>query len=341
MYTRSIPDAPPGLGVFATGLTNFTSSADVMANIGRRIGMPDMNSYNAHMHRPSSEWHITTPGTFNIGSYPKLGYERLLRPGDLVWWNKPPIQTASVREENLILNEYCLNNVLHRHWQTANRALAPLLQVYRARGGRKAGDRSDFLDYLSLPEYHWHSLFGPTSDLNSTTDEYGLLAMLCVEGILSKFAPVGMMLVAPAASFPPSVPRTTSRQATLQFYGVTDTVVNVWGEKRPGAYCFTILKRYWDQNLQTYTQFALVPYSSLDKSVPLSELEYIGVSGHKETGVAFYRGRILDVKGEVPNDQTKRLLQGLDHTRDVAQVQQEHEQATTVKMYLDMGRRVS
>ena len=132
-----------------------------------------------------------------------------------------------------------------------------------------------------MPEHRWRPLFGPTSTLYAQDDHYRTLAYLCKEGILARWAPIGNVLTQPEVQYGPTeTPRKGSRmQISLSYEGVTH-VPNIWGERACHcAHLFEILKRYRDPVSGEYAPFASVPYASMEKTVPLKELQYVGVGG--------------------------------------------------------------
>jgi len=164
----------------------------------------------------------------------------------------------------------------------------------------------------------WRPLFAPTSTLYQKHDAYKLLGWLCKEGIMSRWSPIGVCLTQPGVQYGPTEqPRKGSRQQiSLAYEGIVH-VPNIWGETAcHGAYLFEILKRWRDPYTGEFTQFASVPYASMEKTVPLRELQYKGMSGTIETGIAFLRGRVSEVLGEPPKGDHLLTIQGLRGTTD-------------------------
>ena len=311
---------------FISGSANVP--AGPMPELRRSIQPIDMGDARGHLHYSESDWVIPSLGTVFLAPYPRLNYDRLVTAEELVWYIRAPLSAMPGKRANEynFVSHYSFNDVCRRGWIEANKTVLPELEAMRQGRAARAGagapgahideDRSHFVKYLTMPEHRWRPLFGPTSTLYAQDDHYRTLAYLCKEGILARWAPIGNVLTQPEVQYGPTeTPRKGSRmQISLSYEGVTH-VPNIWGERACHcAHLFEILKRYRDPVSGEYTHFASVPYASMEKTVPLKELQYVGVGGTIETGVAFLRGRVMEVLGEPANGDHLLTIQGLRGT---------------------------
>jgi hypothetical protein len=311
-FDTEIPTGGPPLS-FISGTRNVPQGPG--PEFGRRIRETDPNAAGGHLHLPNGEWTITADCF--VKPMPKLEYHRHLTDGELLWHQRIPRSEMHGRMEEIFLNHYSFNDVCRRGWQAAERYLRPLLQEYNGTlVDQNPEDRRNFLALMHKPESQWRHLFNDGSKLLQHSDAYIMMLWLCKEGILTRYNPVGSVLVQPQITYAPTeLPRKSARtQMTRADEGVA-YITNIWGARAcQGAHLFEILKRVRNRTNGQWSHFASVPYASMHKNIPDIELEYKGVSGLKEIGVAFYRGRVLDVLGSPAYGEELQVIQGLRGT---------------------------
>lgn len=250
----------------------------------------------------------------------RLKYHLKLTDGEMLFVARQAANVVSPFQEQVVINIYCMNDMMRRGWLAALRDLDQLAALHAGAfppseepSGDNDSDRHKFVNFLHRPESHWERLYGPDSSVNKKDDAYTMMHWLSKQGILERYIPVGAVILQPQIQFAPSEPpRTTSRmQMTFAMAGV-GYVTNIWGPKATnGTWLFLILKRIRDRQTGNYTQFAFVPYTNTERTVPSKELEYLGVSGNKEIGTAFLVGWVIDVLGAPPPEERVPRLVGL------------------------------
>jgi hypothetical protein len=257
---------------------------------------------------------------------PKLEYHLKAVDHTMLWLNRTSRATQQQvgRQSEIMMPDFCTNDVWRRGWRLAVTHLEPMVELHRgtlspnldvadARDNRNA-----FLNFLKKPEIQMSRLFADSSTLGQKSDAYQAFRWLCKEGILNSYTPMGVCLIQPQIQYGPTeLPRKRSRmQITIAYEGVA-YVYNNWGKKAcQGAHLFEIVKRVIDPRTGYYGPFAVTKFASMTKDVPMREYEYKGVSGNTEYGAVFYRGRVIDVLGAPPVDEDLDLLQGLRGTID-------------------------
>lgn len=303
-FDTAIPRGGPPLS-FPTGMTNVPAGPG--PEYGRKIKKTG-GADGGHTHLPNGEWSITADCF--VKPMPKLDYHLYLTDGELLWHQRVARTEMRGRMEEIFLSHYSFNDVCRRGWLAAQRHMGQAIMNPASLGD---DERAGLLSYLQKPEAQWRHLFTNSSKLLQKQDALIMMLWLNKEAILSRYAPVGAVLVQPQINYGPTdMPRKGSRtQMTRVDEGVA-YITNVWGESAcQGAHLFEIVKRYRDPRTGKYTHFASIPYASMNKNVPLQVLEYRGVSGLIEVGVAFYRGRVIDVLGTPAPIEELLVIQGL------------------------------
>lgn len=342
-FGSAIPNGGPPLS-FISGASNVPSGPG--PEYGRKIRPVDMGAPGTHTHLPNGEWTITHD--YMLTPTPQLNYHLMVHDHQMLWHNKAARSTLQGQQTQMFLPHFAFNDVCRRGWRLAVSHLSGLMELNEGTLVPTATSKDDlmekrenYLNFLKLPEVQWSTLYSIDSTLNQKNDYYKFMYWLTKEGIMERYSPVGAVLVEPQIQYGPTeLPRKTNRlQFTVAFEGVMQ-VTNIWGKRAcQGAYLFEILKRVKDPTTGYYGPFASVPYASMEKNVPDEELEYTGVSGCREIGIAFYRGQVIDVLAEPPSDYDLELVQGFRGSADESAKACSH--TTKLKILLASASRMS